>query len=350
MNDVLERDELIGDASLDERRLEAALRPRSLDEFVGQDALRENLRVFIAAARERGEPVDHHLFCGPPGLGKTALSNVLAREMGAALRATSGPVLERPSDLAALLSNLEAGDVLFIDEIHRLHPAVEEILYPAMEDFHLDVVIGQGPAARSIRLDLPRFTLVGATTRAGLLTAPLRDRFGYVARLDYYPPSDLVEILRRSSGRLDVAIEDEAAGEIARRARGTPRIALRLLRRVRDFAEVQGGRRERGEPAHVTHEIARFALARLEVDEAGFDRLDRAFLRVLIEKFDGGPVGVETLAAALGEDRGTLEDLVEPFLLQGGFLDRTPRGRIATPRAFEHFGIPLPAAGQRRLF
>jgi Holliday junction DNA helicase RuvB len=344
------RDELIGEASLDERRLEAALRPRSLDEFVGQDALRDNLRVFIAAARERGEPVDHHLFCGPPGLGKTALCNVIAREMGATLRATSGPVLERPSDLAALLSNLEAGDVLFVDEIHRLSPAVEEILYPAMEDFHLDVVIGQGPAARSIRLDLPRFTLVGATTRAGLLTAPLRDRFGYVARLDFYPPSDLVEILRRSAGRLGVAVAEEAAGEIARRARGTPRIALRLLRRVRDFAEVEGGKRERGEPAQVTHEIARFALARLEVDEVGFDRLDRAFLRVLIEKFDGGPVGVETLAAALGEDRGTLEDLVEPFLLQGGYLDRTPRGRVATPRAFEHFGVPLPAAGQRKLF
>ncbi len=337
------RDALLGEASLDERRLEAALRPRTLDDFVGQDALRENLRVFIAAARGRGEPVDHHLFCGPPGLGKTALAHVLAREMGATLRATSGPVLERPSDLAALLSNLEPGDVLFVDEIHRLHPAVEEILYPAMEDFHLDVLIGQGPTARSIRLDLPRFTLVGATTRAGLLTAPLRDRFGYVARLDYYPPHDLVEILRRSATRLGVALDDDAALEVARRSRGTPRIALRLLRRVRDFAEVEGG-------GSIHHERARFALARLEVDEAGFDRLDRAFLRALLDKFDGGPVGVETLAAALGEDRGTLEDLVEPFLLQAGFLDRTPRGRLATARAYEHFDRPAPPPGQRRLF
>ena len=371
MSAPFERDALVGDASSEERRLEAALRPRTLDDFVGQDALRENLRVFLAAARARGEPVDHHLFCGPPGLGKTALAHVLAREMGATLRATSGPVLERPSDLAALLSNLEAGDVLFVDEFHRLHPAVEEILYPAMEDFHLDVLIGQGPSARSIRLDLPRFTLVGATTRAGLLTAPLRDRFGYVARLDYYPAHDLVEILRRSASRLGVELDDDAAGEVARRSRGTPRIALRLLRRVRDFAEVasaasaasaEGARSEpqasedhrararRDEPARVTHELARFALARLEVDEVGFDRLDRAFLRTLIEKFEGGPVGVETLAAALGEDRGTLEDLIEPFLLQGGYLDRTPRGRLATARAWEHFDRPAPAPGQRRLF
>jgi Holliday junction DNA helicase RuvB len=360
MIEAARRDDLLGEASSDERRLEAALRPRTLDDFVGQDALRENLRVFIRAARSRGEPLDHHLFCGPPGLGKTALAYVLAREMGATLRATSGPVLERPSDLAALLSNLEAGDVLFVDEIHRLHPAVEEILYPAMEDFHLDVLIGQGPSARSIRLDLPRFTLIGATTRAGLLGAPLRDRFGYVARLDYYPPHDLVEILRRSAARLGVAVDDDAAGEIARRSRGTPRIALRLLRRVRDFAQAAsaGEAGARSEPqasdvhrdAVVDHETARYALARLEVDEAGFDRLDRMFLRTLLEKFDGGPVGVETLAAALGEDRGTLEDLVEPFLLQAGFLDRTPRGRVATARAYEHFDRPPPAAGQRRLF
>ncbi len=352
MSDPIVREEFAAEASPDERRLEAALRPRTLDEFVGQDALRANLRVFISAARARGEPVDHHLFCGPPGLGKTALAYVLAREMGATLRATSGPVLERPSDLAALLSNLEAGDVLFVDEIHRLHPAVEEILYPAMEDFHLDVMIGQGPSARSIRLDLPRFTLVGATTRAGLLTAPLRDRFGYVARLDYYPPADLVEILRRSATRLGVDVDSEAAGEIARRSRGTPRIALRLLRRVRDFAQVDPAR-DKDDPqfAAVTHEIARFALGRLEVDEEGFDRLDRAFLRTLLEKFDGGPVGVDALAAALGEDRGTVEDLLEPFLMQAGFLDRTPRGRVATTRAWEHFGkTPSPTAVQRRLF
>ena len=352
MSEPIEREEFTGEALQGERRLEAALRPRTLDDFVGQDALRANLRVFITAARERGEPVDHHLFCGPPGLGKTALAYVLAREMGATLRATSGPVLERPSDIAALLSNLEAGDVLFVDEIHRLHPAVEEILYPAMEDFHLDVMIGQGPSARSIRLDLPRFTLVGATTRAGLLTAPLRDRFGYVARLDYYPPADLVEILRRSATRLGVAVDVDAAGEIARRSRGTPRIALRLLRRVRDFAQVDPSRDKDGSVvAAVTHEIARFALGRLEVDEEGFDRLDRAFLRTLLEKFDGGPVGVDALAAALGEDRGTVEDLLEPFLMQAGFLDRTPRGRVATTRAWEHFGkTPSPTALQRRLF
>jgi Holliday junction DNA helicase RuvB len=348
------RPELAAEALPDERRLEAALRPRGLDEFVGQRALVENLRVFIAAARERGEPIDHHLFCGPPGLGKTALAHVLAREMGATLRATSGPVLERPGDLAALLSNLEAGDVLFVDEIHRLHPAIEEILYPAMEDFHLDLVIGQGPSARSIRLDLPRFTLIGATTRAGLLTAPLRDRFGYLARLDYYPPEDLVEILRRSASRLGVDLEPEAAAEVARRSRGTPRIALRLLRRVRDFAEAgpTGQRRAAGEAAAVTRALARFALERLEVDEEGFDRLDRAFLRTLVEKFDGGPVGIESMAAALGEDRGTLEDLLEPFLIQAGFLDRTPRGRVATARAWAHLGLTpgTPAAAQRRLF
>ena len=352
MSGALVRPELDPGGLDDERRLETALRPRSLDEFVGQDAIRANLRVFVNAARERGEAVDHHLFCGPPGLGKTALAYVLAREMGASLRATSGPVLERPGDLAALLTNLEPGDVLFVDEIHRLHPAVEEILYPAMEDFHLDLVIGQGPSARSIRLDLPRFTLVGATTRAGLLSAPLRDRFGYVARLDYYPASDLVEILARSARRLEVALAPEAADEIARRSRGTPRIALRLLRRVRDFAEVgPDGRRAAGaQRAVVTREVARLALERLEVDEQGFDRLDRLFLRTLLEKFGGGPVGIETLAAALGEDRGTLEDVVEPFLLQAGYLDRTPRGRIATARAWEHLGLAVPpAASQRRL-
>jgi Holliday junction DNA helicase RuvB len=356
MSDAWVRPELEGAAQPEEHPFEAAQRPRGLEDFVGQHGIRANLRVFIAAARERREAVDHQLFCGPPGLGKTALAFVVAREMGANLRVTSGPVLERPGDLAALLSNIESGDVLFIDEIHRLHPSVEEILYPAMEDFHLDLVIGQGPGARSIRLDLPRFTLVGATTRAGLLTAPLRDRFGYVARLEYYPAEDLVEILRRSALRMQIPLDAEAAEEIAGRARGTPRIALRLLRRVRDFAEVgpDGTRSpEAGTAsASVTREVARVALERLDVDERGFDRLDQMFLRTLLEKFDGGPVGIETLAAALGEDRGTLEDLVEPFLLQAGFVDRTPRGRLATGRAWEHFGLrpPAPGEGQRRLF
>jgi Holliday junction DNA helicase RuvB len=330
---------LSGEALPEERSLEDRLRPRSLDDFVGQDRLRENLAVFIAAARERDEPIDHLLFYGPPGLGKTALGHIVAHEMSATFRATSGPVLDRPGDLAALLSNLESGDVLFIDEIHRIHPAVEEILYPAMEDFQLDLLIGQGPSARSIRLDLPRFTLVGATTRAGLLSSPLRDRFGWVTRLDYYPPKDLVAILERSAKLLGAHCEPQAAFEIAKRSRGTPRVAIRLLRRVRDFAEVQDGR-----DGPIGAERARFALERLEVDEVGFDRLDRALLRTLVEKFGGGPVGLETLAAAIGEDKGTIEDLVEPFLIQEGFLDRTPRGRVATPLACEHLGLPPPAA------
>jgi Holliday junction DNA helicase RuvB len=334
---VLEKAPLPGEAAFED-----TLRPQSLAEMVGQDVLRENLAVFIAAAKQRGESLDHLLFYGPPGLGKTSLARIVAREMNAQFRATSGPVLERASDLAALLSNLEAGDVLFIDEIHRMPAAVEEVLYPAMEDFQLDVLIGQGPSARSLRLDLPRFTLVAATTRAGLLTSPLRDRFGWSARLDYYPTEDLVGVLVRSARVLGIALEPDAAIEIAQRSRGTPRIANRLLRRVRDFSAV-----ERGAATPVSAEAARSALERLGVDAAGFDRLDRALLLTLIEKFDGGPVGIETLAAALSEDRGTLEDLVEPFLIQRGFLDRTPRGRVATRRSFEHLGHPLPSGGKQ---
>ena len=327
-----------------EERFEEQLRPRTLREMIGQDRLRENLGVFIRAACERREPIDHLLFHGPPGLGKTSLAHVVAHEMSAPLRVTSGPAIERPGDLAGLLSNLEAGEVLFIDEIHRLAPTVEEILYPAMEDFHIDLLVGQGPGAQSIRLDIPRFTLIGATTRAGLLTSPLRDRFGWTARLEYYPAEDLERILQRSARVLGVKIEPEARREISTRSRGTPRIANRLLRRVRDFAEVSA------EPdASIDHDRARFALERLDIDESGFDRLDRAVLETLIEKFGGGPVGLETLAAAVGEDKGTLEDVVEPFLIFQGFLGRTPRGRVATERARKHLGR-LPPDPQGRLF
>ncbi len=331
-------DETLNPASVaSERALDARLRPLTLDEFVGQESLRENLAVFIQAARERGEPLDHTLFHGPPGLGKTALAHVIAREMGAPLRVTSGPVIERAGDLAAVLTNLEPDAVLFIDEIHRLNPTVEEILYPAMEDYKLDLIIGHGPSAQSVKIDIPRFTLVGATTRAGLLSSPLRDRFGVIAHLRYYAPAELVRILQRSARILDIPMDPEGARELAGRSRGTPRLANRLLRRVRDFAEVRGD-------GKITLPQAREALDRLEVDEAGFDRMDRQILLTLIEKYAGGPVGLETLAAATAEDKGTIEDIYEPFLIQEGYLDRTSRGRVATLRAYEHFGIDPQAA------
>ena len=324
----------------DDAQYEAGLRPRRLDEYIGQDRIRENLHVAIAAARQRSEPLDHVLLHGPPGLGKTTLAYVIGNEMGVAVRATSGPAIEKPGDLVGIVTNLGAGEVLFIDEIHRLSPAIEEILYPALEDYEVDIVIGQGPSARTVKMRLEPFTLIGATTRTGLLTAPLRSRFGIEHRLEFYTPSDVEEILRRSARILGVPIEDAAAAEIARRTRGTPRIANRLLRRIRDYAQVRAA-------GTITLEVARAALKLLEVDEHGFDEIDRKLLRTIIEKFGGGPVGLNTIAAAISEEKDAIEEIYEPFLLQIGFLDRTPRGRVATPAAYGYFGLAAPA-DQRR--
>ncbi len=337
-NDVLARVVTAKPASPQEEAQERALRPRRLDEYIGQEKIRDQLGIFIEAAKRRAEALDHVLLFGPPGLGKTTLSHILAHELGVNLRQTSGPVLERPGDLAALLTNLEPRDVLFIDEIHRLSPVVEEILYPALEDFQIDIMIGEGPAARSVKIDLPPFTLVGATTRAGMLTNPLRDRFGIVARLEFYSPQELTRIVTRSAQLLSIPLADEGALEIARRSRGTPRIANRLLRRVRDYAEVRAN-------GDVTLKVADAALSMLDVDRSGLDVMDRKLLSTVLDKFGGGPVGVDNLAAAIGEERDTIEDVLEPYLIQQGFLQRTSRGRVATALAYRHFGLATPAGG-----
>lgn len=332
-----------GALSAEEQALDLTLRPRTLNEFIGQSANKEQLRIFIEAARKRGDVLDHVLLSGPPGLGKTTLASIISSELGVSTRATSGPALERQGDLAAILSNLEAGEVLFIDEIHRLPRTVEEILYPAMEDFKIDIIVGKGPGARSFRLEVPRHTLIGATTRVGLMTAPLLTRFGVTLRLDYYPVGEMEDVVRRAAGILEIEIDDAGCHEIARRARGTPRVANRLLKRVRDYAEVEADKA-------VTGEVAVGAMAMLQVDDMGLDVLDQAILSAVIDKFSGGPVGLKTLAAAVGEEPDTLEDVYEPYLMQVGFLKRTPRGRVATPRAFRHLGREVAEGGGQSLF
>lgn len=334
--DPLDKRLISPDAAEDEQSLDLNLRPKNLDDFVGQEKLKENLKIFIQAAKQRKEPLDHVLFCGPPGLGKTTLAHIISSELQVNIKGTSGPMLERPGDLAAILTNLSEMDILFIDEIHRLPRIVEEVLYPAMEDFQLDIIIGQGPNARTLKLNLPKFTLIGATTRTGLLTSPLRDRFGVVNRLSFYAPEELKLIIKRSSCIMNVPIEDNAAFEIAKRSRGTPRIANRLLKRIRDFAQVLGD-------GKVGLDIAKSSLLSLEVDDKGLDDMDRKLLLTLIEKFNGGPAGIETIAASLREDRETIEDVYEPYLLQEGLLERTPRGRLATRNAFVHLGKDIPS-------
>lgn len=337
MERIIEASKLV-----EEERVENSLRPQSLDDFIGQDKLKENLKVFIEAAKKRQEALDHCLFYAPPGLGKTTLSHIIAKEMGGNLRMTSGPVLERVGDLAAILTNLSDGDIFFIDEIHRMNHLVEESLYPAMEDFELDIIIGQGPSAKTIKLPIPRFTLVGATTRAGLLSSPLRDRFGIIGHLDFYGVKDLKHIVNRSAMIMDIEIDEDAGEEIAKRSRGTPRIVNRLLRRVRDFAEVKGGK--------INKEIAEKALNALDVDNAGLDKMDRMILEIIIEKFSGGPVGVDTIAVAISEESDTITDVYEPYLIQSGFIARTPRGRVVTEAGFKHMGAPLPKNFQKELF